>query len=159
MYIVYIIYIGGGQTPTRFIFTHLLTYFRRNRYFLFCALAGHDYHGTSYQCTKYTDKIKRNTSYNSDTSNASTGDAFTKVTDSQCDLMTMRGSNIHLDNVLLCKMSQRIRFSHISNFKRLVVAVVETSTSIIFEPIFSQKIFASHILSKSMFRKIFASQI
>ena len=53
--------------------------------------------------------------------------------------MTMRDSNIHLDNVLLCKMSQRTRFSHISNFKRLVVAVVETSTSIIFERIFSLK--------------------
>ena len=38
--------------------------------------------------------------------------------------MTMRGSNIHLHNVLLCKMNQRTQFSHISNFRRLVVAVV-----------------------------------
>ena len=36
----------------------------------------------------------------------------------------MRGSNVHLHNVLLCKMNQRTRFNHISNFRRLVVAVV-----------------------------------
>ena len=53
--------------------------------------------------------------------------------------MKINESNIQLITILLCKINQRTRFSHISNFKRLVVAVVETSTSIIFEPIFSQK--------------------
>ena len=38
--------------------------------------------------------------------------------------MTIRDSNIHIDNVSLCKMYQRTRFNHISNFSRLVVAVV-----------------------------------
>ena len=74
--------------------------------------------------------------------------------------MTIRDSNIHIDNVSLYKMYQRTRFNHISNFSRLVVAVVVRKlkkNSV--EKNVKTKIFASQILSKSMFRKIFASQI